>query len=91
MRGKAEPVRRFNVIDFDGYKLPGRIEEAKQMGFKDCKSGYGHFECARTDKITLLGVEDFERVVEVLSIRTIFWMTAPIKPSYLKIKECRKN
>ena len=54
---KAEPVRRFNVIDFDGYKLPGRIEEAKQMGFKDCKSGYGHFECARTDKITLLGVK----------------------------------
>jgi len=27
------------------------------MGFKDCKSGYGHFECARTDKITLLGVK----------------------------------
>ncbi|WP_155835295.1 MULTISPECIES: hypothetical protein [Herbaspirillum] len=55
--GKAEPVRRFNVIDFDGYKLPGRIEEAKKMGFKDCKSGYGHFECARTDKTTLLGVK----------------------------------
>jgi hypothetical protein len=54
---KSEAVRRFSTLNFDGYKLPGRIEQAKEMGFKDCKSGYDSFECTRTADSTLMGVK----------------------------------
>lgn len=54
---KPEAVRRFSMLNFDGYKLPGRIEQAKEMGFKDCKSGYDSFECARTGDSTFMGVK----------------------------------
>jgi hypothetical protein len=54
---EAEVVRRFSTIDFEGYKLPGRIEQAKETGFKDCKASYRSFHCTRTGDATLLGVK----------------------------------
>lgn len=54
---KPEEVRRFRTLDFDGYKLPGRIEQAKETGFKDCKSAYDSFECTRTEASTFMGVK----------------------------------
>jgi len=54
---KPETVRRFSTLNFDGYKLPGRIEQAKEMEFKDCKSGYDSFECTRIGDSTLMGVK----------------------------------
>ncbi|RBA23653.1 hypothetical protein [Herminiimonas fonticola] len=53
---EPEAAHRFSTVDFEGYKLPGRIEQAKAMGFQSCESSYDNFKCRRAGA-ELLGVK----------------------------------
>ncbi len=48
-------ITNWSVSSLDWIRVPGKIEQVKEMSFKDCKSNYYHYECT-SDQSSLFGV-----------------------------------
>lgn len=55
---------------FFDMKLPGGLEDAKQSGFTECTSSYYSYECKRTDKVALYGIEPLTVRVNLKAVDT---------------------
>lgn len=53
---QAEEKGQFLPLDFEGFKLPGRMADAKAAGFTDCTAGYDGYQCKQVETGQLLGV-----------------------------------
>lgn len=53
---EAASPKRLQPGTYEGYVVPGRMMDAKTMGFTDCKPEYLSFQCSAAKRLTLLGV-----------------------------------
>jgi P4 family phage/plasmid primase-like protien len=47
---------RYKPIDFEGFRLPGRMADAKSTGFTECAADYYGYTCKRAALASLLGI-----------------------------------